>query len=115
MWLMHGDPHARDLRESAEHRFGDRASRGLDQSMSAGAEGETCNVDDLIVAHRVRELIGAGRRAQVHIEHEIEPEGFSHRGLVIHHALVGVPGKAPDQYGIRPGALPTPAATRTPS
>src|SRR5262249_61869918 len=61
MPLMHGDLHARDLREPAEHRFGNCTSRGLDQSMSAGAKDETCNVDDLIVAHRVRKLIGAGR------------------------------------------------------
>src|SRR2546430_12770171 len=37
------------------------------------------------------------RRAQVHIEHEVEPEGLSHRGLVIHHAVVGVHGKASDE------------------
>jgi hypothetical protein len=89
------------------------ASRSLDQSMSAGAEGETRNIDDLIVAHRVRELIGARRRAQIHIEHEIEPEGLSHRGLVIHHAVVGVYGKAGDEHRIGHRALRIAAATRS--
>ena len=100
------------LRETAEHRFGDGASRGLDQSMSAGAEGEACDVDDLIVAHCMRELIGPRRRAQVHIEHQIEPEGLSNRGLVIHHAVVGVHGKASDEYGIGHRAFRIAAATR---
>src|SRR6266550_4354486 len=67
MRLVHGHLHAGDLREPAEHGFGDLAGRGLDQSMPTGAERDSRDIDDLVIADGIREFVRAGRRAQVDV------------------------------------------------
>ena len=48
------------------------------------------NLDDLVISNRVSELVGAHCAGQIHVEGEIELEGLSDFGLVLHHAMVGV-------------------------
>src|SRR4029450_13671053 len=86
--------------------------RRLDEPMPTGAERETRDVHDLIVAHRVGELVGTRRRAQVYVKHEIELEGLADRALVLHDAMISMHGKAGDEYGIGHRALRIAAATR---
>src|SRR6516164_282823 len=111
--LVHGDLHARDLREATQHGFGDRAGGGFHQSVAARAEGEALDIDDLVVAHRVRELVGARRLAQIDVEHNVEPESLPDRALVLHHAVIGVHGKAGHEYGIGHRALRIAPTTRS--
>src|SRR5262245_6999601 len=113
MRLMYGDLHAQHLREPAEHGLGHFASRRPDQPMATGAERETRDVDDLVVAHGVGELVGTRRRAQVHVKHEIELERLADRALVLHDAMISMHGKAGDEYGIGHRALLIATATRS--
>src|SRR5215467_2143166 len=113
MRLVHGDPHPQDLREPVEDGFGHRAGRGLDQSIATGAKSPARDVDDLVVAHGMRELVGARRRGQIDVEHEVELEGLPDLGLVLHHAVIGMQRKPGDEDGIGHRALPMAAATRS--
>src|SRR5262249_33169646 len=67
MRLVHGDPHPQDLREPLEDGFGDRAGRGLDQPTPTGAERLARDLDDLVIAHGVRELVGARSRGEIDV------------------------------------------------
>src|SRR5262245_20166313 len=109
MRLVHGDPHPQDLREPVEDGFGYRAGRGLDQSIATGAKRPARDVDDLVVAHGMRELVGARRRGQ----HDVELEGLPDLGLVLHHAVIGMQRKPRDEDGIGHRALSMAAATRS--
>src|SRR5262249_38489123 len=104
---------ARDLREAPQHGFGDRASGGLHQSVAARAEREARDIDDLVVAHRVCEPVGARRRAQIDVEHNVEPESLPDRALMLHHAVVGMHRKAGDEYGRGHRALRIAPTTRS--
>src|SRR5262245_25308760 len=112
MRLVHADPHPQDLREPVEDGFSDRAGRGLDQSIATRAKRPARDLDDLVVAHGVRELVGTRSRGQIDVEHEIELEGLPDLGLVLHHAVIGVQCKPGDEDGIGHRALPMAAATR---
>src|SRR5262249_55974434 len=111
--LVHGHPHARDLGGPAEHRFGDLAGRGLDQTMPTRAEGGSRDNHHPGVTHGVREFVGAGRRAQVDVEHEVEPEGLSDRALVLHHAVISMHAKTGDEDVVGHRAPRIAAATRS--
>ena len=112
MRLVYGDPHSQDLREPLEDGFGDRAGGGLDQPIATGAKRPARDLDDLVVAHGMRELVRARRRGEVDVEHEVELEGLPDLGLVLHHAVIGMQCKPGDEDGIGHRALPMAAATR---
>src|SRR6516165_3832447 len=111
--LVHGDPHPQDLREPVEDGLRDRAGRGFDQPIATGAKRLARHLDDLVVAHRMRELVGARSRGEVDVEHEVEVEGLPDLGLVLHHAVISVQRKPGDEDGIGHRALPMAAATRS--
>src|SRR5262249_39438543 len=104
--------HPQGLREPVEDGFGDRAGRGLDQSIATRAKRPARDLDDLVVAHGVRELVGTRSRGQIDVEHEIELEGLPDLGLVLHHAVIGVQCRPGDEGGMGPGALRMAGATR---
>src|SRR5262249_3075478 len=110
--LVPGDSPPRDLREAIEDGLGDRAGRGFDQPIATGAKRLARDLDDLVVAHRMRELVGARSRGEVDVEHEVEVEGLPDLGLVLHHAVISVQCKPGDEDGIGHRALPRAAATR---
>src|SRR5258705_13947688 len=83
--------------------------------MAMGAKREACDIDDLVVAHGVHELVGARGRAQVDVEHKVELKGLPDRGFVLHHAVIGMDGKAGDEYLVGHLALRIAAATRSAS
>src|SRR6516165_9989642 len=112
MRLVHGDPHPQDLREPLEDGFGDRAGRGLDQPTPTGAERLARDLDHLVIAHGVRELVGARSRGEVDVEHDVELEGLPDLGLVLHHAVIGVQRQPGDEHGIGHRALRMAASTR---
>src|SRR5437899_4509262 len=113
MRLMHGNPHALDLPEAIENGFGDRAGRGLDEPVAAGAKCLARNLDDLVVAHGMRELIGARSLRQIDVEHEVEHKSLPDLRLMLHDAVIGMEGKSIDEHGVRHCALRTAAATRS--
>ena len=90
MRLVDGDADGGDLLETVEHGIGDRAGGGLHQAIALGAERLAGDIDHLVVADGVGELVGAGGLRQIEIEHEIELEGLADLGLVLHHAVIGV-------------------------
>src|SRR5262249_1125147 len=110
--LVHGDPHPQDLREAIEDGLRDRAGPGFDQPVATGAKSLARDTADPVLAHRMRELVGAGSRGEVDIEHEVEVEGLPDLGLVLHHAVISVQCKPGDEDGIGHRALPMAAATR---
>src|SRR5215472_8021346 len=109
MRLVHGDPHPQNLREPLEDGFGDRAGRGLDQPTPTGAERLARDLNDLVIAHGVRELVGARSRGEI----DVELEGLPDLGLVLHHAVISVQRQPGDEDGIGHRALPMAAATRS--
>src|SRR5262249_53116048 len=70
------------------------------------------DLDHLIVAHGVRELVGARRRGEGDVEHEIKPERLPEIGFVLHHAVIGVQRKPGDEHGIGHRAPRMAASTR---
>src|SRR5262249_4343276 len=89
----------------------DRAGRGFDQPIATGAKRLARDLDDLVVAHRMRELVGARSRGEVDVEHEVEVEGLPDLGLVLHHAVISVQCKPGDDDGMGHRAPPMAAAT----
>src|SRR5262245_46507571 len=57
MRLVHRHPHRGDLGKAMEHGVGNGAGGGLDQTIAARAEHLACELDHLIVADRVDELV----------------------------------------------------------
>src|SRR5262249_61358684 len=90
-----------------------RSARASTQPITTGAKRLARHLDDLVVAHRMRELVGARSRGEVDVEHEVEVEGLSDLGLVLHHAVISVQRKPGDEDGIGHRALPMAAATRS--
>ena len=77
MGFVDSDPHPRDPREPIENGGRNRAGRGLDQPIAAGAERLAGDLDDLIITDGVRELVGTRSAGQVGVEDEIETETLS--------------------------------------
>src|SRR5207249_1747191 len=69
-------------------------------------------LDHLVVADRMRKLVGARGRGQIDGEHEIELEGLADLGLVLHHAVIGVQRKTRDEDHVAHRASRMAAATR---
>src|SRR6478609_1617310 len=111
--LVDRDPDPCDLRELIQDGGGDRAGGGLDQPMAAGPEGLAGDLHDLIVAHGVRELVGARRFRQVCVEDEVETEGLSDPALVLHDAVIGMEGQPGDKHGVGHRAPRMAAAMRS--
>src|SRR5215213_2401286 len=57
--LVDGDADGGDLRETGEHGLGNGAGGGLHQAITPGPERLARNIDHLIVADGVGELVGA--------------------------------------------------------
>src|SRR4051812_17614807 len=68
MRLVDGDPDGGDLLETIEHRFGNGAGGRLHQAIALGPEGFACDIDHLVVADGVGELVGARGLGQVDVE-----------------------------------------------
>src|SRR5207249_8897879 len=85
----------------------------LDQPIALGAKGLAGHLDDLIIADRVGELVGTAGCHEVDIEDEIELEGLSNLGLVLHHAVIGMQRKPGDEHGVGHRASRMAAATRS--
>ena len=60
--LVDRHPHRRHLGKAREDRVGDRAGGRFDQPIAPGAERLARDLDDLVVADRVGELVGTRRR-----------------------------------------------------
>src|SRR6187455_2071131 len=75
VWLVDGDADGGDLLETGEHGLGDGAGGGLHQAIALCPERLARNIDHLIVADSVGELVGARGLRQIDVEHEIEVEG----------------------------------------
>ena len=84
----------------------DRAGRGLHQPVAPGAERLARDVDHLVVADRVGELVGARGFRQVDVEHKIELEGLADLGLVRHDAVIGVQREPADENLVAHRAAP---------
>src|SRR6185295_5668272 len=111
--LVDRDPDPCNPWEALEDGGGDRAGRGLDQPIAAGAEGLGGDLHDLIVAHGVRKLVGARRFRQVGVEDEVETEGLSDPALVLHDAVIGMEGQPGDKHGVGHRAPRMAAAMRS--
>src|ERR1044072_1423612 len=70
--LVDGDADGGDLRETGEHGLGNGAGGGLHQTVAFGNEGFARDIDDLIVAYGVGELVGTRSLRQIDVEHQIE-------------------------------------------
>src|SRR3954466_11042945 len=75
-------------------------ARAPAQPIGAGAEGLAGDLHDLVIAHGVREFVGARRFHQVGVEDEVETEGLSDPALVLHHAVIGMEGQPGDEHGV---------------
>ena len=91
--LVHGDADAADRRKALQHRVGDRAGGGLDQPVAPRAKRLARDFDQLLVGHRVLELVAARGLGEIDVEQEIEPESLADLGLVRHDAVIGVQHK----------------------
>src|SRR5262249_42138253 len=111
MRLVHGDPHSQGLREPVEDGFGDRAGRGLDQSIATRAKRPARDLDDLVVAHGVRELVGTRSRGQIDVDHEVGLDGCPDFGRVRQDAGAGVQCTPGEEDALGRRALPMAAAT----
>src|SRR5262249_13046224 len=78
-----------------------------------GAERLARDLDHLVIAHGVRELVGARSRGEIDVEHDVEREGLPDLGLVLHHTVISMQREPGDEDGIGHRALPMAAATRS--
>src|SRR5262249_25178868 len=69
-------------------------------------------LDDLVVADRVGELVGARSGREIDVEDEIELEGLPDLGLMLHHAVIGVQREARNKDGVGHRASRMACATR---
>ena len=99
--------------EPVEHRFGDRAGRGLDQPIAPSAKRLARDLDHLVVAHGVRKLVGARGLGQIDVEREVELERLPDLGLVLHHAVIGMQRKPAHEHRVGHCALRMAAFTRS--
>src|SRR5882672_4665447 len=112
MRLVNRYPHRRHFCKAREDRIGDRAGGGLDQPIALGAERPARDLDDLVVADRVGELVGVRSGRKIDVEDEIELEGLPDLGLVLHHAVIGVQREAGNEDGVGHRASRMAFATR---
>src|SRR5215510_9238667 len=113
MRLVNGHPHRRHFCKAFEDRIGNRTGRGLDQPIALGAERPARELDDLVVADRVGELVGARSGREINVEDEIELEGLPDLGLMLHHAVIGVQREARNKDGVGHRASRMARATRS--
>ncbi len=104
---------AKRARIACEDRIGDCAGRGLDQPIALGAERPARDLDDLVVADRVGQLVGMRGGREIDVKDEIELEGLSDFGLMLHHAVIGMQRKAGNEDGIGHRASRMAFATRS--
>src|SRR6266700_2617374 len=83
MRLVNGHSHPRHFGEARKDRIGDCASRGLDQPIALGTERPARDLDDLVVADRVGQLVGMRGGREIDVKDEIELEGLSDFGLML--------------------------------
>src|SRR5205823_10501098 len=110
--LVDGHPHRGNLHEPLENGVGHDGGCGLDQSITLAAESAARRVDDLIVANRKGELVGAGGFRELDVENDIELEGLAYVRLVRHHSVVGVEHKPGHEYTVAHRVPRIAAATR---
>src|SRR5580700_7488819 len=109
--FVHGDANAVHLGVMLQHRLGDGAGCRLDQPIAARAERFRCRLHHLVVGDGVLEHIAARGFGEIDVEHQIELEGLSDLGLVLHHAVIGVQRQPADEDGIAHRARLMAAAT----
>src|SRR5262249_1475073 len=112
MRLVHRHAHGRDPWEAFEDRIGHRTGGGLHQPVAALAEHAAGEIDHLVIADRVHELVRLRCRGKVDLEHEIELEGLPDLRLMLHHAVVGMQRQPANENGAAHRASRTAAATR---
>src|SRR5262249_32464149 len=112
MRLVHCHAHGRHPGEAFEDRIGHRAGGGLHQPVAALAERAAGEIDHLVIADRVHELVRLRCGGKVDLEYEVELEGLSDLRLMLHHAVIGMQRQPADEDGVAHRASRIAAATR---
>ena len=68
MRLVNGDPHRCHFGKARQDRIGNRTGGGLDQPIALGAESPARDLDDLVIADRVGELVGMRGGREINVE-----------------------------------------------
>ncbi len=100
-------------RECRQHGVGDVAGGGFDQPETLRAEDLARAFDDLVVGHRVHDLVRMRGGGEINREFEIDGEALPDLGLVGHHAVIGVQRQPLDEDAVGHRAAPIAAATRS--